>query len=60
MPGDTGWRLCQGAWLRRFVERGWRHQVHTLDYKERNGKWIETLPEEVVDEVLARVQTLLD
>ena len=36
------------------------HQVRTLDYKERNGKWIETLEEEVVEEVLARVRTLLD
>jgi mRNA interferase ChpB len=36
------------------------HQVRTLDYKERNGKWVEALPEETVEEVLARVRTLLD
>ena len=36
------------------------HQVRTLDYKERNGKLVEALPEEQVDEVLARVRTLLD
>ena len=36
------------------------HQVRSLDYKERNGEWVETLPEEIVEEVLARVRTLLD
>jgi mRNA interferase ChpB len=36
------------------------HQVRTLDYKERDGKWVESLPEEIVEEVLARVRTLLD
>lgn len=36
------------------------HQVRTLDYKERSGRLVEALPEEVVEEVLARVRTLLD
>lgn len=36
------------------------HQARTLDYKERNATWIETLPEEVVEEILARVGTLLE
>ena len=36
------------------------HQVRTLDYKERGASWVETLPEEIVDDVLARVRTLLD
>jgi mRNA-degrading endonuclease toxin of MazEF toxin-antitoxin module len=36
------------------------HQVRTLDYKERGGKWAETLPEAILEEVLARVRTLLD
>jgi mRNA interferase ChpB len=36
------------------------HQVRTLDYKERAGKWVETLPEAILEEVLARVRTLLD
>ena len=36
------------------------HQVRTLDYRERGGKWVESLPEAVVEDVLARVRTLLD
>jgi mRNA-degrading endonuclease toxin of MazEF toxin-antitoxin module len=36
------------------------HQVRTLDYRERHGKWVETLPAELVADVLARVRTLLD
>jgi mRNA interferase ChpB len=36
------------------------HQVRTLDYKERNAKWVEALQEEIVEDVLARVRTLLD
>lgn len=36
------------------------HQVRTLDCKERGASWVETLPEEIVDDVLARVRTLLD
>ena len=34
------------------------HQVRTLDYEERNI--VESLPAEVVEDVLARVRTLLD
>jgi mRNA interferase ChpB len=36
------------------------HQVRALDYKERTSKWVEAVPEEIVEEVLARVRTLLD
>jgi mRNA interferase ChpB len=36
------------------------HQARTVDFKERNGKWVEAVPDEVVEEVLARVRTLLD
>lgn len=36
------------------------HQVRTLDCKERGASWVETLPEEFVDDVRARVRTLLD
>jgi len=36
------------------------HQVRTLDYKERGARWVEVLPQEIVEEVLARVRTLLD
>ncbi len=36
------------------------HQVRTLDYKERNASWVESLPDAIVEEVLARVRTLLD
>jgi mRNA interferase ChpB len=36
------------------------HQARVLDYKERKGQFLETLPEEIVEEVLARVRTLLD
>jgi mRNA interferase ChpB len=36
------------------------HQVRTLDYKERGSKWVEAMPEEIVEEILARVRTLLD
>jgi len=36
------------------------HQARTLDYRERRAAWVETLPAEIVEEVLARVRTLLD
>ena len=36
------------------------HQIRVLDYKERRGRFVETLPKDVVEEVLARVRTLLD
>jgi mRNA interferase ChpB len=36
------------------------HQARTLDYKERNASLVEALQEEIVDDVLARVRTLLD
>jgi len=36
------------------------HQVRALDHKERAGQWVETLPEELVEEVLARVRTLFE
>ena len=36
------------------------HQVRTLDSKERGARWVETLPAEIVEDVLARVRTLLD
>jgi mRNA interferase ChpB len=36
------------------------HQVRTLGYKDRNAAWVESLAEEIVEEVLARVRTLLD
>jgi mRNA-degrading endonuclease toxin of MazEF toxin-antitoxin module len=36
------------------------HQVRTLDYRERKGQFLETLPADVMDEVLARIRTLLD
>jgi mRNA interferase ChpB len=36
------------------------HQARTLDYKERNSRFLETLPKDTVEEVLARVRTLVD
>jgi len=36
------------------------HQVRTLDYRERRAVWVESLPPEIVEDVLARVRTLLD
>lgn len=36
------------------------HQVRTLDYKERRALWVETLSPEILEEVLARVGTLLE
>jgi mRNA interferase ChpB len=36
------------------------HQVRVLSYAERNARVIETAPTSVVDDVIARVQTLLD
>ena len=36
------------------------HQVRTLDYRERNADWVESLPADFVEDVLARVRTLLD
>ena len=36
------------------------HQARTLDFKERAAVWVESLPEEILEEILARVRTLLD
>ena len=36
------------------------HQCRTLDYKVRGAKWVEKLSASVLDEVLARVRTLVD
>jgi mRNA interferase ChpB len=36
------------------------NQVRTLDYKERGARVVEQVPESIVNEVIARVQTLLD
>jgi mRNA interferase ChpB len=36
------------------------HQSRTIDFRERGSMIVESLPEEIVDEVLARVRTLLD
>ena len=36
------------------------HQARTIDYKERRARWVESLPEQTVMEVLARVRALLD
>ena len=36
------------------------HQSRTIDFKERAAVLVESLPEEIVAEVLARVRTLLD
>jgi mRNA interferase ChpB len=36
------------------------HQVRTLDFRERGARQVEKLPADVIDEVLARVRTLLD
>jgi mRNA-degrading endonuclease toxin of MazEF toxin-antitoxin module len=36
------------------------NQVRMLDFKQRGGKVIETAPENIVDDVLARVRALLD
>ena len=36
------------------------HQLRVLDYRERGAEWVESLPKDIVDDVLARVRTLLD
>lgn len=36
------------------------HQIRMLDCRERGAKFIESVPEYIMDEVLARVRTLLD
>lgn len=36
------------------------HQSRTLDFKERRAQFVESLPDEIVQDVLARVRTLLD
>jgi mRNA interferase ChpB len=36
------------------------HQIRTLDYQARHAHFIETVPAYVVDEVLARLQTVLE
>ena len=36
------------------------NQVRMLDFKQRGEKVIETVPEIIVDDVLARIRTLLD
>ena len=53
-------RRERNALKRGIPERGDILQVRTLDYRERRAAWVETLPAEIVEEVLARVRTLLD
>ncbi len=36
------------------------HQTRTIDYKDRGARWVELLPSEIVDEVLARARGLPD
>lgn len=36
------------------------HQARTLDYRERGAVWVESLPEPIVEDVLARLRTLLE
>ena len=36
------------------------HQARTLDFRDRGAQFIETLPDEFVADVLARVRVLLD
>jgi mRNA interferase ChpB len=36
------------------------HQLRTVDYKERGREFSESLPGDLVEEVLARVRTLID
>ena len=36
------------------------HQTRTLDFRERGATWVESLPSDIVEDVLARVRTLLD
>ena len=36
------------------------HQARVLDYKERRAGWLEKLPANLVEDVLARARTLLD
>ena len=36
------------------------NQIRTLDFRARNAQFIETVPEYIVDEVIARLQAILD
>ena len=36
------------------------HQSRTIDFRERGAVWVESIPEAIMDEVLARVRALLD
>ncbi len=36
------------------------NQVRTLDFKARNARFIESVPDYVMDDVLARVQAVLE
>lgn len=36
------------------------HQIRTLDYQARHARFVETVPAYVVDEVLARLQAVLE
>jgi mRNA-degrading endonuclease toxin of MazEF toxin-antitoxin module len=36
------------------------HQIRTLDLTARNGRFVEKVPAEIVDEVLRQVSTLLE
>lgn len=36
------------------------HQVKSLDIKARGGKYVETVPDYIIDDVLARVATLIE
>lgn len=36
------------------------HQSRTIDFRERRASWVESIPETVMEEVLARVRALLE
>jgi mRNA interferase ChpB len=36
------------------------HQVRSMDYRKRNARFIETLPDHITAEIIARTMTLLE
>jgi mRNA interferase ChpB len=57
---SAGWTVALAAAGTRTQGVVLCHQSRTVDLKARKAKRIETAPGEIVDEVLAKLQTILD
>ena len=36
------------------------HRMYTIDYRDLDPSWVETLPGAIIEDVLARARTLID